>query len=184
MQDSTAEIGYMLTVGHSTRSQEALTAALRAHGVKQLIDIRTIPRSRHNPQFNREALANVLPTAGVAYQHRPGLGGLRRPRPDSQNRGWRNASFRGFADYMQTAEFARELETLMTLAQSDCVAIMCAEAVPWRCHRSLIADAVTARGMAVEHIIDECHRIPHKLTLFARIDGARLTYPAAEGELF
>jgi uncharacterized protein (DUF488 family) len=171
----------ILTIGHSTRSREALIAVLAAHGVTRLIDIRTIPRSRHNPQFNRESLAELLPAAGIAYEHRPGLGGLRRPRPDSPNKGWRNSSFRGFADYMQTAEFAHEIEALLAQAGSERVAIMCAEAVPWRCHRSLVADALTVRAMPVEHITDERHRLPHALTPFARIDGARLVYPAADG---
>ncbi|HEV2303833.1 MAG TPA: DUF488 domain-containing protein [Stellaceae bacterium] len=173
----------VLTIGHSTRPLAALIAALRAHGVGRLLDIRSIPRSRHNPQFNREGLAAALPAAGIAYEHRPGLGGLRRPRPDSPNRGWRNSGFRGFADYMQTAAFAGELEALIAQAQSQPLAIMCAEAVPWRCHRSLVADALAVRGVAVEHIIDEAHRAPHKLTPFARVDGTRLTYPPAEGEL-
>jgi uncharacterized protein (DUF488 family) len=173
--------GIVLTIGHSTRSREALIAALAAHGVERLVDIRTIPRSRYNPQFNREALAELLPAAGIAYEHRPGLGGLRRPRPDSPNGGWRNSSFRGFADYMQTVAFARELDALLAQARSERVAIMCAEAVPWRCHRSLVADALTVRAMPVEHITDESHRLPHKLTAFVRIDGARLIYPAGQG---
>jgi uncharacterized protein (DUF488 family) len=173
----------VLTIGHSTRSRTALVAALTAHGVRRLVDIRTIPRSRHNPQFNREELAEALPAAGIAYEHRPGLGGLRRPRPDSPNDGWRNSGLRGFADYMQTAEFGRELETLLKEARSERLAIMCAEAVPWRCHRSLVADALSMHGMPVEHIIDESHRLPHKLTAFARIDGTHITYPAAEERL-
>ena len=171
------------TIGHSTRPLDALIAALRAHGVERLLDIRTIPRSRHNPQFNRENLAAALPAAGIAYEHRPGLGGLRRPQPDSPNRGWRNSGFRGFADYMQTAAFAQELEALIGEARSQRLAVMCAEAVPWRCHRSLIADALAVRGVTVEHILDGGHSTPHKLTAFARIEGRRLTYPPAEGEL-
>jgi uncharacterized protein (DUF488 family) len=178
-----APVPTVLTIGHSTRSGEALIAALKAHDVGRLVDVRTIPRSRHNPQFNREVLAEALPAAGIVYEHRPGLGGLRRPLPDSPNGAWRNASFRGFADYMQTAAFAQELEALVVQAQSDRIAIMCAEAVPWRCHRSLIADALFARGIPVEHITDERHRAPHKLTAFARLDGTRLTYPAAEPRL-
>jgi len=174
----------VLTIGHSTRPLEGLIAALSANGVERLLDIRTIPRSRHNPQFNRESLAAALPAAGIAYRYRPGLGGLRRPRPDSPNRGWRNAGFRGFADYMQTAAFASEIETLIGEARSQHLAIMCAEAVPWRCHRSLVADALAVRGVAVEHIIGEGRRAPHELTAFAQIEGARLTYPPPEGELF
>jgi uncharacterized protein (DUF488 family) len=172
------------TIGHSTRSAAALIAALAAHRVERLVDIRTIPRSRHNPQFEREALAGALPAAGIAYEHRPGLGGLRRPLPGSPNGGWRNSGFRGFADYMQTAAFTRELEALILTAGPEWIAIMCAEAVPWRCHRSLVADALILRGVMVEHIIDESHSLPHKLTAFARVDGTRLTYPPPEGELF
>jgi uncharacterized protein (DUF488 family) len=173
----------VLTIGHSTRAREALIAALGAHGVTRLVDIRTIPRSRHNPQFNREVLGEALPAAGIAYEHRPGLGGLRRPQPCSPNDGWRSASFRGFADYMQTAAFAQEIEALIAQARSDRLAVMCAEAVPWRCHRSLVADALTARGVPVEHILDETHRLVHRLTAFARVDGSCVTYPAAEDRL-
>jgi uncharacterized protein (DUF488 family) len=180
-QDGRPEI--VLTIGHSTRSEEALVAALKAHGVARLVDIRTIPRSRRNPQFNREALAELLPAAGITYEHRPGLGGLRRPRPDSANDGWRNPGFRGFADYMQTTAFARELEALMQAARSERVTVMCAEAVPWRCHRSLVADALAVHGVPVEHIIDDSHCLPHRLTPFARVDGERLTYPAAGDRL-
>jgi Domain of unknown function DUF488 len=174
----------VLTIGHSTRSLDDLIAALRKNGVKRLIDIRTIPRSRHNPQFNREELAASLPSAGIAYEHRPGLGGLRHPRKDSPNGGWRNAGFRGFADYMQTPAFAAEAGALIGEAQRERVAIMCAEAVPWRCHRSLVADALSVRGVEIEHIMSADHRIPHKLTRFARVDGMQLTYPPAEPTLF
>jgi uncharacterized protein (DUF488 family) len=174
----------ILTIGHSTRSGDALIAALKENGIERLVDIRTIPRSRHNPQFNREILAERLPAAGIAYEHRPGLGGLRRPRPDSVNGGWRSLAFRGFADYMETAAFAHELEALIAQARADRVAVMCAEAVPWRCHRSLVADALTVRGLFVDHIMDERHRVPHRLTSFARIDGTCLTYPPSEADLF
>jgi uncharacterized protein (DUF488 family) len=173
-----------MTIGHSTRSIEDLIAALRANGVNRLIDIRTIPRSRHNPQFNREELAGSLSVAGIAYEHRPGLGGLRHPWKDSPNGGWRNSAFRGFADYMQTRAFAEEIEALIGEARREHVAIMCAEAVPWRCHRSLVADALSMRGVKVEHIMTQGHRAPHKLTPFARIEDQRLTYPPAEPELF
>jgi uncharacterized protein (DUF488 family) len=182
--DADKPMNPVMTIGHSTRPAPALIAALAAHGVERLVDIRTIPRSRHNPQFEREALAEALPAAGIAYEHRPGLGGLRRPQPDSANGGWRNSGFRGFADYMQTAGFSRELEALIRLTRSERIAIMCAEAVPWRCHRSLVADALVLRGVTVEHIIDESHSLPHKLTAFARVDGTRLTYPPPQGELF
>ena len=173
----------LFTIGHSNRSLEALIAMLRAHGIKRLFDIRTIPRSRHNPQFNRETLPEALAAAGIAYEHRKGLGGLRRPRADSANGGWRNEGFRGFADYMATEEFAAELAALVAEAEAAPTAVMCAEAVPWRCHRSLVADALLVRGHAVEHILGEARRQPHKLTPFARVAGARITYPAEEPNL-
>lgn len=168
----------ILTIGHGTRAAEELVALLRAHGVAQLVDVRTIPRSRRNPQFGRAVLAERLATASIAYVHMPGLGGLRRARPDSRNLGWRNASFRGYADHMETPEFARDLEALVDLARRGPTAIMCAETVPWRCHRSLIADALTARGIAVEHILTAGRAEPHVLTTFAAVEGTRVTYPA------
>jgi len=165
------------TVGHSTRPIEDFIALLKSHGVEQLIDIRTIPRSRTNPQFNRDLLPQMLQRAGIAYLHMPALGGLRHARPDSPNTGWRNASFRGFADYMQTPEFAVAVAELTVLGQQKQTAIMCAEAVPWRCHRSLIADALMARGVPAEDIIGPTRRTPHKLTPFARVEGTRVWYP-------
>jgi uncharacterized protein (DUF488 family) len=155
---------------------------LSANGVRQLVDVRTIPRSRHNPQFNLEALRDSLTTAGIAYHHMPGLGGLRRPRRDSINTGWRNTSFRGYADYMQTPEFQANLEKLITLTGAAPTAIMCAEAVPWRCHRSLIADALVARGIAVEEIMSATKIQPHALTSFAKVESHRVTYPPAGAE--
>lgn len=166
------------TIGHGTRAIEELLALLRAHGMVQLVDVRTIPRSRRNPQFGREALAESLPAAGIAYVHMSRLGGLRKARADSVNLGWRNASFRGYADYMETPEFARGLEALVELAWQRPTAIMCAETVPWRCHRSLIADALTARGIAVEHILAAGRAEPHALTAFAAVKGTGVTYPA------
>ena len=166
------------TVGHSTRPVDAFIALLAAHGVTALADVRTVPRSRHNPQFGREALAASLASAGIAYRPFPGLGGFRRPRPDSPNAGWRNTSFRGYADYMQTAEFRGHLDALVDLAREQTVAVMCAEAVPWRCHRSLIADALTARGIQVEHILSATSRKSHTYTPFARVEGESVTYPA------
>jgi len=166
------------TIGHGTRAIEDLIALLRAQGVAQLVDVRTIPRSRRNPQFHREALAETLPTAGIAYVHMSRLGGLRKTRADSVNLGWRNAGFRGYADYMETPEFARGLEALIELARQRPTAIMCAETVSWRCHRSLIADALTARGIAVEHILAAGRAEPHVLTAFAVVRGTRVTYPA------
>jgi uncharacterized protein (DUF488 family) len=164
------------TIGHSTRALDELLAMLQMNGVANLVDVRTIPRSRRNPQFAREALAESLARASIRYVHMPGLGGLRRPRPDSINTGWRNASFRGYADYMETAEFEQNLETLIDEAARGPAAFMCAEAVPWRCHRSLIADALTAKGIAVEHILSTSSIEPHRLTPFARVEGTRVAY--------
>ena len=169
------------TIGHSTRTIEEFIDLLRAHGISQLADIRTVPGSRHNPQFNREELSASLAQAGIAYRHLPGLGGLRHPRPDSRNTGWRNASFRGYADYMQTPQFEESLQELIALAEKAPAAIMCAEAVQWRCHRSLVADALLARGITVEHIQSETRAQPHSLTPFARTEGTQVTYPAAGG---
>ncbi len=168
----------LFTVGHSTRTLEAFVELLRGHGVTRLLDVRTIPRSRVNPQFNRDTLPGALRAAGIAYDHLPGLGGLRHPRADSPNLAWRNASFRGFADYMQTLEFAAGLNTVMEMARREQVALMCAEAVPWRCHRSLIADALTVRGVQVEHILGAGRRQRHALTPWARAEGDTVTYPA------
>jgi len=167
----------VLTIGHSTRSLEELLGLLEAHGVEHLTDVRTIPRSRHNPQFNRERLAGQLRQTGIGYTHMPDLGGLRHARPDSANQGWRNASFRGFADYMQTPEFEAGLEALIEAAARARTVIMCAEAVPWRCHRSLIADALFARGIRVEHILSATRAERHALTAFATLEGTRVSYP-------
>jgi len=149
---------------------------LAAHGVELLVDVRTVPRSRHNPQFNRDALPESLRTAGIRYLHMPDLGGLRHARLDSANTGWRNLSFRGFADYMQTPEFAAALEQLIELSGDSRVALMCSEAVPWRCHRSLIADALSVRGIPVEHIMTASSLRPHALTPFAKVDGDKIIY--------
>ena len=154
---------------------------LRAHAVERLVDVRTVPRSRFNPQFNRDTLPEALRKAGITYVHMPGLGGLRHPRADSPNAGWRNASFRGFADYMQTPEFAVSLEALMEVAREEQIALMCAEALPWRCHRSLIADALTVRGVSVEHIMSATAKQAHALTPWAQVRRKRLTYPAQSG---
>jgi uncharacterized protein (DUF488 family) len=168
----------VFTVGHSSRSFDEFVDLLRANGVARVIDIRTIPRSRHNPQFNREALARSLRARRIGYVHLKTLGGLRHPKKDSVNTGWRNASFRGYADYMQTPEFAEALERAIGLADEKPSALMCAEAVPWRCHRSLVADALTVRGIAVEDIIGKSSRRPHSITPFARVCGTEITYPA------
>jgi uncharacterized protein (DUF488 family) len=150
---------------------------LKAHGIRLLADVRTIPKSRHNPQFGKEELSRALRNRRIGYRHMPGLGGLRHPKKDSINTGWKNASFRGYADYMQTPAFGQALDALIKLAAARPTAIMCAEAVPWRCHRSLIADALTARGIAVEHIFSPTNRKPHTYTPFARVDGVSVTYP-------
>ena len=151
---------------------------LEAHGIQQLADVRTIPKSRRNPQFGQDQLAAALEQHGIRYIHLPGLGGLRHARKDSINTGWKNASFRGYADYMQTPAFADSVAKLIELAGPAPTVIMCAEAVPWRCHRSLIADALAARGIEVEHIFSATSRKSHTYTPFARIEGESVTYPA------
>jgi uncharacterized protein (DUF488 family) len=166
----------VFTVGHSTRTLEAFIGLLKEHAVKKVVDIRTIPRSRHNPQFNRETLPAHLNVAKIGYVHMAGLGGLRHTRQNSPNTGWRNASFRGFADYMQAEEFEKNLERLIQLANRQQVALMCAEALPWRCHRSLVADALKVRGVNVEHIMSFKRRQPHQVTPWARVDGTQITY--------
>jgi uncharacterized protein (DUF488 family) len=168
----------ILSIGHSTHSIDEFLAMLAAHGVEQLCDIRTIPKSRRNPQFNREELAASCASVNIAYVHMAGLGGLRHPRKDSINTAWQNAGFRGYADYMQTPEFSQSLGELTALASTRQTAIMCAEAVPWRCHRSLVADALTARGIPVEHIMSVKSRKPHSYTPYARVEGFRVTYPS------
>ena len=169
----------VLTIGHSTRATAEFLRLLEAHGVERVIDVRRIPRSGHNPQFSRERLARALRRAGIHYRHMPGLGGRRHARRDSINTGWRNASFRGYADYMQTDTFRRSVDRCITLARREQVALMCAEAVPWRCHRSLIADALAARGIAVREIVSGVRTRPHAVTPWAVIKGTQVTYPAA-----
>ncbi len=173
----------VLTIGHSIRPLNEFIRLLKANGVTSLADIRSVPRSRRVPQFNKDTLPAQLEQAGIKYVHMAGLGGLRRPRADSVNAGWRNASFRGYADYMQTKDFQSNLEELLMLAQSDKVALMCAEAVPWRCHRSLVADALTVRGIRVEHIIGGGERRPHTLTPFAVVRGSVITYPPSDSKV-
>jgi len=169
-----------MTIGHSTHTLEEFIHLLQAHGVACVVDVRTMPRSRHNPQFNKTSLASSLKTAGLEYVHMPGLGGLRHAKGDSPNMGWRNASFRGYADYMQTPEFAQNLEELIRLAGRDQIVLMCAEAVPWRCHRSLIADALLVRGIRTEDIMSATRRQVHALTPFAKVRGTTITYPPVE----
>jgi len=166
----------VLTIGHSTRTLEDFISLLKTHSVARVADVRTVPRSRHNPQFNKDSLPEELRKAGLAYVHLPGLGGLRHAKRDSLNPGWRNASFRGYADYMQTPEFEESLDELIQLAKQDRITIMCAEAVPWRCHRSLIADALLVRGIRVEDIMSPTSRTVHVLTPFAKVRGTTITY--------
>jgi uncharacterized protein (DUF488 family) len=168
----------VLTIGHSTRTIEEFTRLLQAHVAHCVVDVRTVPRSRHNPQFNRDTLPESLKTAGIGYAHMAELGGLRHPKFDSPNMGWRNDSFRGFADYMQTPDFERAIEKLIQLASQDRIAVMCAEALPWHCHRSLIADALLVRGIRSEDIMSATHRQIHALTPIAKVRGTTITYPA------
>lgn len=158
-------------IGHSNRTIEDFIELLRRNGIACLLDIRTVPKSRHYPQFGQDQLAASLADAGIEYRY------LRRPHDDSSNTGWRNQSFRGYADYMQTDEFAANVDAVIEIGRLKPCALMCAEAVPWRCHRSLVADALLVRGVPVDDIIDARGRRPHKLTPFASVEGLRITYP-------
>ncbi len=171
------------TIGHSTYAIDEFLEMLKAHGIEGVVDVRTIPKSRHNPQFNRDALENSFRASGIEYTHMAGLGGLRHAKRDSVNQGWRNASFRGFADYMQMDEFKESLMALIDLAGSRKTAIMCAESVPWRCHRSLIADALTVRGIAVMDIMSKTSVKPHTLTPWAEVKGTTIIYPKPQSNL-
>jgi len=168
----------VLTIGHSTRTIEEFVSMLQAHGVKRLVDVRSIPKSRRVPQFNSDALAAALLKNGIEYMHMKSLGGLRHAKKDSATLGWRNASFRGYADYMATEEFRASILRLLELAREKRTAIMCAEAVPWRCHRSLIGDALLIRGVNVEDIMTATSTRPHELTPFAKVEGLDISYPA------
>lgn len=168
------------TIGHSTRNLEEFVAILGKYGITQLVDVRTVPRSRHVPQFNEDNLAEELPKFGINYKHLSKLGGLRHAKKDSINQGWHNASFRGYADYMQTDEFLAGVDELLELTGHKTTAIMCAEAVPWRCHRSMIGDALLVRGIEVIDIFDEDKVQPEKLTSFAKVDGLKISYPASQ----
>lgn len=172
----------VFTIGHSTRPLEEFAQLLHEYGVDCLADVRTVPRSRHNPQYEHDALAVSLPERGIRYERMPALGGLRHTRKDSPNGGWRNTSFRGYADYMQTPEFAQGIDELIATARTNTVAIMCAEAVPWRCHRSLVGDALLVRGVEVFDIMSATQAKPHTLTSFARVDDGRITYPPEEAK--
>jgi uncharacterized protein (DUF488 family) len=168
----------IFTIGHSTRPIDVFMRLLKAHDVQRVVDVRTIPRSRHNPQFNRDQLSPALHRVKIHYRHMPQLGGLRHPRRDSLNTGWRNASFRGYADYMQSPEFENSLARCINLALQERVVLMCAESVPWRCHRSLIADALLARGIETREITSRIRTRLHELTPWAVVHGTRVTYPA------
>jgi uncharacterized protein (DUF488 family) len=168
------------TIGHSTRPLDEFIRILQAHDIALLVDVRSVPRSRHNPQFEKTTLGPALQESGVGYLHMPELGGLRHALADSPNIGWRNLSFRGFADYMQTPAFAGGLEHLIVLAREQVVAIMCAESVPWRCHRSLIGDALLVYGLHVKDIISMTSVRDHTMTPWARVVGGCVTYPATE----
>jgi uncharacterized protein (DUF488 family) len=167
----------IFTLGHSTRPIDEFLRLLTGHSVQLLGDIRTIPRSRRNPQFEQRALAASLESEGIEYRHMPELGGLRKPKPDSINTAWRNASFRGYADYMQTVAFEQGVDSLVSAAAVRIVAVMCAESLPWRCHRSLLADALLARGVDVREIVTSTTSRPHRLTGWARVADGRVTYP-------
>jgi uncharacterized protein (DUF488 family) len=173
-----APAALVMTIGHSTHTLEEFIDLLKSNEASCVVDVRTLPGSRHNPQFNKETLPLSLKEFGLGYVHMPGLGGLRHTKGDSPNMGWRNASFRGFADYMQTPEFVQSLEELIGLAGQERLVLMCAEAVPWRCHRSLIEDALLVRGIHCEDILGATPRSIHTLTPFAKVEGTAITYPA------
>jgi len=165
------------TIGHSTYPLDEFIRILDTYSIEEVVDVRTIPKSHHNPQFNEENLGKELPKHGIGYIRLKGLGGLRRPAKESVNTAWKNASFRGFADYMQTPEFAEAIEELISLAERKRIAIMCAERLPWRCHRSLIGDALLVRDIKVEDIMGEKSSRPHRLTEWAKVEGHAVTYP-------
>jgi len=165
-------------IGHSTHALDDFISLLKPHGIRIVADVRTVPRSRHVPQFDQESFKAALKAQGLGYCHFKQLGGLRKPHKDSTNLGWKNSSFRGFADYMQTEEFENGIAELIKLAEAEGpVVIMCAEALPWRCHRSLIADALVARGLEVLQLDSRGHAQPHTLTSFARVKDSKVTYP-------
>lgn len=166
----------IMTIGHSTRSFEEFVDLLHANGVTMLVDVRSIPKSRFNPQFNTDTLAETLPSEGIKYKHMPSLGGLRHAKASSLNTVWQNASFRGYADYMETDPFREAMDKLLQLARNNSIAIMCSEAVWWRCHRSMVADELVAEGVPVEHIMGGKHRQPHMLRSFAHVEAGHASY--------
>jgi uncharacterized protein (DUF488 family) len=167
----------VLTIGHSTRTLEEFVQLLEVYGVTLLVDVRSVPRSRHNPQFNKEALPDTLKHYGIRYLHMPEIGGLRHPKHNSVNTAWKNSGFRGYADYMQTQEFTDSLLRIVALARESRLALMCAEALPWRCHRNLISDALVVRHVKVKHIISKNSVINHELNELAQVEGTKITYP-------
>lgn len=167
----------ILTIGHSTRTLEEFVQLLEVYGITMVVDVRTIPRSRHNPQFNKETLPNSLKHYGVRYIHIPEIGGLRHPKHQSVNTAWKNSGFRGYADYMQTQEFMDSLLKIVALARENRLALMCAEALPWRCHRNLLSDALVVRHIKVEHIISKDSVFNHELNSLAQVEGTKITYP-------
>lgn len=179
MSDPTPASVY--TIGHSTRSLQAFLDLLRRERIGCVVDVRRFPGSRRHPHFASAALASALREVGIEYRHMPSLGGRRDAAPNSINLGWRNASFRGYADHMATPEFERAIDEVLTLAGRIPTSLMCAEAVPWRCHRNLIADALVARGHAVRHILDASTTV-HVLTSFGHVRNGRVEYPGGEGD--
>lgn len=175
--DNAMDKPLICTIGHSNRLLDTFLNLLQGNRIAHVLDVRTVPRSRHNPQFNQDTLPTSLDTVQILYTHLPGLGGLRHTRADSLNTGWHNLSFRGYADYMQSSEFADNVEWVAKLARTERCVLMCAEAVPWRCHRSMIGDALLVRGIRVEDIIGSKGRKPRVLTAFAHVDGTQITYP-------
>lgn len=167
----------VFTVGHSTRELDEFIEVLRAYKIKRLVDVRTMPMSRYTPQFNHDNLEKELAKHSIKYQHMKILGGLRPAKKDSLNQGWHNKSFRGYADYMQTEDFKKGIDELIEIAKKQQIAIMCAEAVPWRCHRSMIGDALLIRKVEVIDIFDIKKSEPEKLTDFAVVKGTQITYP-------
>jgi uncharacterized protein (DUF488 family) len=167
----------ILTIGHSTRTLEEFVQLLEVYGITLVVDVRTVPRSRHNPQFNKETLQTSLKHNGIRYKHMPEIGGLRHPKRESVNTAWKNSGFRGYADYMQTQEFTDSLLKIVVLARENRLALMCAEALPWRCHRNLLSDALVARHIKVEHIISKDSVINHELNSLAQVEGTKIIYP-------
>ena len=167
----------VLTIGHSTRTLEEFVQLLETYHITLLMDVRSVPRSRHNPQFNKETLPDTLKHHNIRYIHMPEIGGLRHSKHESLNTAWKNSGFRGYADYMQTQEFTDNLLKIVSLARENHLALMCAEALPWRCHRSLISDALVIRHIKVEHIISKDSTISHRLNEMAHVEGTKITYP-------